>query len=344
MATLIQKEYSLALVGAGGAVGREFLKILEERSFPIREIRLFGSAKSAGKNVEFRGDQIPIKELTPSCFEGLELAFFTAGSPVSREFAPIAAKSGCVVVDNTSAFRMDPDVPLSVPEVNPETLQGLPARRIFSVPNCATVQLVVALAPLHRKARIRRIVLSTYQSTSGAGNKAMEELSKQVTDLYSYREITPKVFPHQIAFSVIPQIDRFLEDGSTFEEQKICEETRKILGDKEIGISATAVRVPTFHGHAESVNVELEKDLTLEEARALLHKAPGVILADDGEEDRYPILTECVGQDDVCVGRLRKDASRANCLNLWIVADNLRIGAALNGIQIFEALIQNDVL
>jgi aspartate-semialdehyde dehydrogenase len=250
----------------------------------------------------------------------------------------VAAAAGSVVVDDSSSFRMDADVPLVVPEVNPHLLETMPKRRIFPVANCATIQLVVALAPIHRAARIRRVVVSTYQSTSGAGKLAMEELSKQVSDLFSYREPKVNVLPARIAFNVIPQIDKFLPDGSTGEEVKIIQETRKILEDDGIGISVTAVRVPTFHGHAESVNVETERALTPEDAKKLLKNAPGIVLMDEADERPYPVLTDIQGKDGVYVGRVRNDPSRANCLNFWVVSDNLRKGAALNALQILDGL------
>jgi aspartate-semialdehyde dehydrogenase len=344
MAQRAERDFVFTVVGATGAVGREIISILAERNFPVRSLRLVGSERSVGKTLEFRGSALPIQVIGEECFAGADIAFFTAGSSISREYVPMAARAGAVVVDNTSAFRMDEDVPLAVPEVNPEVLRKIPSRRIFSVPNCTTVQMVVALAPLHRKAKIKRIVVSTYQSTSGAGRKAMEELSRQVMDLFSYREVTSEVFPHRIAFNLLPEIGGFHPDGTSLEEGKICQETGKILNDPSIGVSATAVRVPTFHGHAESVNIETEKPLSPDEAKGILKKAPGVTVIDDPAEHGYPLISDAQGEDDVFVGRIRKDPSRENCLNLWVVADNLRKGAALNGIQILEALIKNGAL
>lgn len=344
MAQRADKSYIFTLVGATGAVGREVLSILTERNFPVKTLRLVASKRSLGQALEFRGSDVDIVMLAPESFVGADIAFFTAGGAVSREYAPIAAGAGAVVVDNTSAFRLDEDVPLAVPEVNPEVLREIPHRRILSIPNCTTIQLVVALAPLHRRARIKRIVVSTYQSTSGAGRRAMKELSRQVSDLFSYREVASEVFPHRIAFNLIPEIGGFHKDGMSLEERKICLETVKILKDPSIGVSATAVRVPTFHGHAESVNLETEKPLSAEEAKEILSKAPGVVLIDEPEEHKYPLISEAQGKDEVFVGRVRKDPSRENGLNLWVVADNLRKGAALNGVQILETLIRNGVL
>ncbi|MFH1263399.1 MAG: aspartate-semialdehyde dehydrogenase [Pseudomonadota bacterium] len=336
--------YVFVVVGATGAVGREILSILAERKFPVRELRAIGSERSVGHAIEFQGKTTAVRALDSQSFVGADIAFFTAGSNVSKEYVPVAARSGAVVVDNTSAFRMDPDVPLAVPEVNPEVLRGIPSRRIISVPNCTTVQLVVALAPLHKAAKIRRIVVSTYQATSGAGRRAMEELSRQVQDLFHLREVDPDVFPHRIAFNLIPEIGGFHPDGMSIEEKKICLETQKILSDPSIGVSATSVRVPTFHGHAESINIETEKPLSAEEARKILADAPGVTVVDDPGEHEYPLISDSHGEDAVLVGRIRNDPSRANCLNLWVVADNLRKGAALNGIQILESLIANGAL
>jgi aspartate-semialdehyde dehydrogenase len=344
MAERADSGYIFTLVGATGAVGRETVSILAERNFPVRELRLVASERSVGQTIEFRGDAVPVRAIAPEVFDGTELAFFTAGGKVSKKYVSMATDAGALVVDNTSAFRMEEDVPLAVPEVNPGVLAELPHRKIISVPNCTTVQLVVAVAPLHKRARIRRIVVSTYQSTSGAGRRAMEELSRQVSDLFNYREAAPEALPHRIAFNVIPEIGGFHKDGMSLEERKICLETQKILNDRSIGVSATAVRVPTFHGHAESVNIETEAPLSAEEAKELLSKAPGVVVIDDPEEHGYPMPVEVQGEDAVYVGRIRKDPSRENCLNLWVVADNLRKGAALNGIQIFEHLIRKGLV
>lgn len=344
MAQKANQGYTAVLVGATGAVGKEFLKILEERRFPLCELRPTASEKSSHYQVDFCGEQIPVQNLSPQAFEGADLAFFSAGSSVSRDFVPVANEKGCIVIDNTSAFRMDSEAPLVVPEVNGELLKIRPPKGVISIPNCSTIQMVVALAPIHQKVGIRRILVATYQSTSGAGKKAMEELSQQVTDLYSYREINNGVFPHRIAFNLIPGIGDFDEDGVSLEEKKICEETQKIFNDPTIGVSATAVRVPTFHCHGEAINVETKKPLSPDEARTLLSKAEGITIVDNPRDHEYPLVTEAQGQDHVFVGRIRKDPSQKNSLNLWVVADNLRKGAALNGVQIAELLIANHVL
>lgn len=344
MAEKANGKYKFSVVGATGAVGREAVKILAERKFPIESLQLLASERSAGQRVEFNGSSILVKKLEPGVFDGTDLAFFTAGGSVSKEFAPMAADAGAIVVDNTSAFRMDEDVPLAVPEVNPGVLAEIPHRRIVSVPNCTTVQLVVAVAPLHKQAKIQRIIVSTYQSTSGAGRGGMEELSRQVSDLYHYREVTPDFFPHRIAFNLLPAIGEFDKEGNSAEEIKISQETQKIFNDRAMGVSATTVRVPTFHGHAESINIETEESLSAAEARDILSKTPGIVVIDEPQDHLYPLLNQAQGEDSVFVGRIRKDPSRENCLNLWVVADNLRKGAALNGIQIFETMIRTGVV
>ncbi len=336
-----KKRYNVAVVGATGVVGAEMVKVLEEREFPIDKLLPLASERSIGKSVEFCGREIDVCELTPESFHGVDVALFSAGGSVSKEFAPIAAESGAVVVDNTSAFRMDDDVPLVVPEVNPEALAGYKARRIIANPNCSTIQMIVALAPLHRRARITRIVVSTYQSVSGAGIRAMEELSKQSVALFSQGECRIEAFPHRIAFNCIPHIGKFLGDGSTEEEMKMVNETHKIFSDPSIGVAATAVRVPVFCGHSESVNVEFEDPIDPEEAREILSSAPGVEVIDDPNLCRYPLAIDATGKDPVYVGRIRRDASVANGLAMWIVSDNLRKGAALNAVQIAELLIRD---
>jgi aspartate-semialdehyde dehydrogenase len=293
--------------------------------------------------VEFGDLHIHVRELSPKVFEGADIAFFTAGGSISKEMIPEALKAGCVVVDDSSTYRMDEDIPLVIPEVNGQLLKKLPERKIFPVANCAAIPLAMVLAPIHSKFGIKRVVVSTYQSTSGAGKRAVEELSKQVTDLFSYREVKIDVFPHQIAFNVIPQIDKFLSDGCTAEEDKVAKETKKILGDSTIGISVTAVRVPTFHAHAESVNIETKRGASPEEIRTLLKETDGVVVVDDSDL-RYPNTVEVVGTDDVFVGRIRRDTSRENCINLWIAADNIRKGAALNAVHILETLQKNQLI
>lgn len=334
------KKYSVAVVGATGAVGREILSILEERKFPADPIRLFASEKSVGEKLSFQGKAVLVERLDEKSFQGSQIAFFSAGGSVSQKYAPIAARSGAVVIDNTSAFRMEPDVPLVVPEVNPNDVAQYSKRGIIANPNCSTIQMVVILKPIHDRVRIKRIVVSTYQSTAGAGQKAMDELTAQVSSLFNQREVTKKVFPHQIAFNCIPHIDLFLENGYTKEEMKMIQETQKILGDQTIQVTATAVRVPVFCGHSEAVNIETEKKITAEEARRLLKEAPGVIVHDQPANNEYPLAIEAAGRDEVFVGRIREDFSIPNGLNLWIVADNLRKGAALNAIQIAEVLIE----
>lgn len=333
--------YCVAIVGATGAVGTEMLAILEERNFPVSKIVALASERSLGKNVTFNGDEIPVEVLNEKSFEGVQFALFSAGGAISKQFAPIAAKSGAIVIDNTSAFRMERDIPLVVPEVNPHALDNFRARNIIANPNCSTIQMVVALAPLHDEAGIKRIVVSTYQAVSGAGYKAMDELSKQSVELFSEGECKVEVFQHRIAFNVIPQIGKFLEDGSTEEEAKMVNETKKIFGDDSIGVCATAVRVPVFCGHSEAVNVEFEDQLTPERAKALLSDAAGVALADDPSNFEYPMPIVAGGRDEVFVGRIRKDPSVENGLSMWIVADNLRKGAALNAIQIAELIVRD---
>lgn len=327
------------MVGATGAVGREMISVLEERRFPVEKLRLLASAKSAGEKLPYQGKDLPVEVLTEKSFNGCQIALFSAGAEVSRRFAPIAARSA-VVIDNSSAFRMEADVPLIVPEVNPKELEKYSKRNIIANPNCSTIQLVLVLKPLHEAARIRRVVVSTYQSTAGAGQKAMNELSEQVQALFNQREVAPRIFPHQIAFNCLPHIDTFLEDGYTREEAKIINETKKILGDPTIHVTATAVRVPVFCGHSESVNIETERGLSADEARRILGKAAGVVVRDDPSRNEYPLAIEAAGKDEVFVGRIREDKTVPHGLNLWIVADNLRKGAALNAVQIAELLVE----
>ena len=330
--------YNVAVVGATGAVGTEMLSVLEERKFPVDEVRPLASSKSAGGTVSFGGDDVTVKLLTRDSFQGIDAALFSAGAGVSKEYAPVAVKAGAVVIDNSSAWRMDPDVPLVVPEVNPrdlETHQG-----IIANPNCSTIQMVVVLKPLHDHAVITRVVVSTYQSVSGTGKEAMDELAEQCRQLLSFGDVKSKVYPHQIAFNCLPHIDEFLSSGYTREEMKMVNETQKILGDRSIGVSATTVRVPVFVGHAESVNVETKKKLSVEETRAILSTAPGVQLYDDPSRGLYPLQVRAAGTDAVFVGRIREDETIPNGLNLWVVADNLRKGAALNAVQIAEELVR----
>ncbi len=336
-----KKLYNVAIAGATGVVGKEFLKILEERKFPVGEIRLLASERSAGSKLEFKGKEEPVRLLDEETFEGVDIGLFSPGASVSAKHAPRAGAAGCIVVDNTSQFRVDPDVPLVVPEVNPGDIAKYEAKNIIANPNCSTIQMVVALKPIHDKFRIKRIVVSTYQSVSGAGKEAMEELSDQVKSLFNMREAEAKVLPHRIAFNCLPQIDSFLENGYTKEEMKMVNETRKIFGDDSIRVTATTVRVPVFISHSESVNIETEKPITPEAVKKLLSKAPGVTVADDPKKGLYPMPIDAAGLDDVFVGRIRKDESIENGINMWIVSDNLRKGAALNAVQIAEVLIRD---
>lgn len=336
-----KEKYNVAVVGATGAVGEQMREVLQERLFPVNELRLLASERSAGQTLPFDGSYIRVDVLKEESFKDIDVALFSAGGSVSDKFAPIAVASGAVVVDNTARFRMEPDVPLIVPEVNIKDIPGYKKRGIIANPNCSTIQMVVALKPIHDAARIKRVVVSTYQSASGAGRKAMEELSHQTAELFNGREITTEKFPHQIAFNCIPQIDVFLPGGYTKEEKKMIDETKKIMGDASIRVTATCVRVPVFCGHSESVNIETEKKLSAADVKAILREAPGILVADAPEESIYPMAIDCVGTDATMVGRIREDDSIPNGINLWIVADNLRKGAALNAVQIAEILIRD---
>ena len=330
--------YVVAIVGATGAVGTEMIDVLEERKFPVSRLVPLASTRSAGGMVTFDGNEVPIEVLTKDSFADVDIALFSAGADLSREFAPIAVKAGAVVIDNSAAWRMTPEVPLVVPEVNAQDISQ--HKGIIANPNCSTIQLVVALKPLHDKARIKRIVVTTFQSVSGTGKEAMDELMEQCQDLLSFKLPDPKVYPYQIAFNCLPQIDEFLPSGYTKEEMKMVDETRKIMGDQSIHVTATTVRVPVYVGHSEAINIETERKLTVNEARAILSTAPGVLLYDDPAHKIYPMPLEVAGKDEVYVGRIREDESISNGLNLWVVADNLRKGAALNAVQIAEHLTQ----
>jgi aspartate-semialdehyde dehydrogenase len=336
-----KEKYNVAVVGATGAVGEQMREVLEERQFPIGEIRLLASERSAGQFLPFQGHQIRVEILKEDSFKNIDIGLFSAGSSVSGKFAPIAVAEGAVVVDNTGFFRMEPDIPLVVPEVNAKEIAKYKSRGIIANPNCSTIQMVVVLKPIHDAARIKRIVVSTYQSVSGAGRQAMEELSQQVGALFNGREIRKQKFPHQIAFNCIPQIDVFAEGGYTKEELKMIHETRKIFAEPNLPVTATTVRVPVFCSHSESVNVETEKKLSAQAAKDILRDAPGVLLVDEPENNLYPMAIEAAGKDATYVGRIREDNSIANGLNLWVVADNLRKGAALNAVQIAEILIRD---
>jgi aspartate-semialdehyde dehydrogenase len=334
-------KYNLAIVGATGAVGEQMREVLDEREFPVGELRLLASERSAGQFLEFDGHQQRVGVLSESSFEDIDIALFSAGGSVSAKYAPLAVSAGAVVVDNTACFRMAPDIPLVVPEVNASAVGDYKKRRIIANPNCSTIQMVVALKPIHDAARIKRVVVSTYQSVSGAGRQAMEELSQQVAALYNGKEVEKKKFPHQIAFNCIPHIDVFMDDGYTKEEWKMIHETRKILGEPSLALTATTVRVPVFFSHSESVNVETEKKLSVAEVKALLGQAPGIIVVDEPENNLYPLALDATGKDATYVGRIREDHSVQNGINLWVVADNLRKGAALNAVQIAEILIRD---
>ncbi|MDE3017179.1 MAG: aspartate-semialdehyde dehydrogenase [Pseudomonadota bacterium] len=333
--------YKIAVVGATGNVGREMLKILAERRFPAREVVALASRASVGKKVSFGEEEIlTVKALEDYDFAGTDLALFSPGASVSKIHAPRAARAGCTVIDNTSHFRMDPEIPLVVPEVNAHTLAGYRGRNIIANPNCSTMQMVVALKPLHDAATIKRVVVSTYQSVSGAGKAGMDELFEQTKSLFMNAPKEPVNFTKRIAFNVIPHIDVFMDDGGTKEEWKMVNETRKILGS-DIAVSATCVRVPVFVGHSESVNLEFERPMSAEEAREILADAEGVVLFDEAKDGGYATPIECAGEDGVYVSRLRADPTVKHGLNLWIVSDNLRKGAALNAVQIAEELVRN---
>lgn len=331
--------YSVAVVGATGLVGREMISILEERAFPVLRLVPVASERSEDELILFSGFEYATAILKPEVFNGIDIALFSAGCEVSKEFAPIAAKKGAIVIDNSSAFRMDKDVPLVVPEVNPEDVMRYKNRGIIANPNCSTIQLVVVLKPLHDSAIVKRVVVSTYQSVSGAGKSAIDELSDQTRDIFNQRKIKKEVFPHQIAFNCIPHIDLFDDDGYTREEKKVILETKKIMHAPELKVTATAVRVPVFYSHSEAVNIEFEKDISPEDARRILSKAKGVRVIDDIGSAKYPLAIDAAGTDDVFVGRIRRDTTVESGLDCWIVADNLRKGAALNAVQIAELLV-----
>ena len=333
------KQYKVAMVGATGAVGETLLSILALRKFPVGELLPLASARSAGGKVEFGNRQITVQDLAKCDFAGVDIAFFSAGGKVSREHAPRAAAAGAVVIDNTSEFRYQDDIPLVVSEVNPEAIAGYTRHGIIANPNCSTMQMLVALAPIHRAVGIERINVATYQSVSGAGRSGLEELGKQTAALLNFQPVKAVKFSKQIAFNVIPHIDDFMDNGYTREEMKMVWETRKILGDESIQVNPTAVRVPVFYGHAEAVHIETSKKITAEQARALLEKAPGVVVMDERKAGGYPTpVGDAAGNDEVFVGRIREDISHPRGLDLWVVSDNIRKGAALNAVQIAEIL------
>ncbi len=335
--------YNIAIVGATGNVGRELLEILSERQFPVDEVFAIASRRSLGTEVSFGDKTLKCQDLEQFDFSKADIALMSAGGELSKEWSPKIAAKGCVVIDNSSAWRYDPDVPLIVPEVNPDDIAGFTKKNIIANPNCSTAQLVVALKPLHDAATIKRAVVATYQSVSGAGKEAMEELWTQTKGIYVNDSPTPDKFTKQIAFNVIPHIDVFMEDGYTKEEWKLVAETKKIL-DKKIKLTATAARVPVFVGHSEAINLEFEKPITADEARELLREAPGCMVVDKHEDGGYITPVECVGEFATFISRIREDGTVENGLNIWVVSDNLRKGAALNTIQIAETLINRGLL
>lgn len=342
------KKYNVAILGATGAVGTEFLKLIEERNFPYAELRLLASKRSAGKQIEFMGKTYTVQEATKDSFAGIDIALFAGGS-VSKEFAPYAVESGAVVIDNSSAFRMDPEVPLVVPEVNPQAI--LKHKGIIANPNCSTIIMVMALKPLYDMAKIKRIVVSTYQAVSGAGKEGIDELTDQVKDFADGKEMVANILPsaslakhYPIAFNLIPQIDVFMDNLYTKEEMKMVNETRKIFDDYDMRITATTVRVPVYRSHSESINVEFENDLNLEEMQKALAAFPGVQVIDNPQEQLYPMPLYTSEKDDVYVGRLRRDESNEKTFNMWVVGDQIRKGAALNTLQIAETMIKNNWL
>jgi aspartate-semialdehyde dehydrogenase len=341
-ASSAERKFKVAMVGATGAVGETLISILKERKFPIGEFVPLASERSAGSQVEFGNQKVTVKDLATYDFDGVDVAFFSAGGSVSRVHAPRAAAAGAVVIDNTSEFRYQDDIPLVVSEVNPDAIAGYTRRGIIANPNCSTMQMLVALAPIHREAGIRRINVATYQSVSGAGRSGLEELGRQTAAILNFQEYAPAKFTKQIAFNVIPHIDEFQPNGYTKEEMKMVWETRKILGDETIEVNPTAVRVPVFYGHAEAVHIETRDRITAERARELLESAPGVVVVDERAPGGYPTpVTHAAGQDPVFVGRIREDISHPRGLNLWIVSDNIRKGAALNAVQVAELLVKS---
>jgi aspartate-semialdehyde dehydrogenase len=331
-------KYNIAVVGATGAVGRRMVATLEERNFPVASLTGLASPRSVGKELLFKGQSISIKKLEEDSFKGIDIALFSAGSSISKKYAPIAVESGCIAIDNSSAWRMEKGVPLIIPEVNPSALGE--KWGIIANPNCSTIQMVVALKPIHDKFHIRRVVVSTYQSVSGSGQKAIEELKEQSRDILEGKEAKTKVYPHQIAFNCLPHIDVFMENGYTKEEMKMVNETQKILADETIEISPTTVRVPVFYSHSEAVNVETELPMIADEVRDLLFSSPGISVVDDPGKNEYPLAIKACGREDVVVGRIRKDLVRDNVINFWVVSDNLLKGAACNAVQIAELLLK----
>ncbi|GGG56534.1 aspartate-semialdehyde dehydrogenase [Pseudohongiella nitratireducens] len=335
------KKYNVAVVGATGAVGETLISILEERNFPVNELFPLASERSAGKKIQFQGKTVTIQNLAEFDFSQADIGLFSAGGSISEAFAEKAGKAGCIVIDNTSHFRREADIPLVVPEVNPEAIANYGNRNIIANPNCSTIQMLVALKPIHDKVKIKRINVATYQAVSGTGKEAIEELASQTAALLNGRDAECEVYPKQIAFNALPHIDVFMENGYTKEEMKMVWETKKIM-DESIEVNPTCVRIPVFFGHSEAVHLETEQPITAEEARELLSNAPGVTVIDERKDGGYPTaVTDSAGKDDVAVGRIRQDITHPNGLDLWIVGDNVRKGAALNSIQIAEVLIRD---
>lgn len=340
---MVQRKFNVAVAGATGAVGNQMIRCLEEMNFPVDAVTFLASSRSVGRQLRFKGDLVEVKELKEDSFKGIDIALFSAGGGTSQRFAPLAAKDGCVVVDNSSAWRMDPEVPLVVPEVNSHAIAQYAEKGIIANPNCSTIQMVVVLNPIHKKYGIKRIVVSTYQAVSGTGKKAIDELFDQTRAMINFLDYESRVYPHRIAFNCLPHIDVFLDNGYTKEEMKMVNETRKIMEDDSIAVTATTVRVPVFFGHSESVNIETEDPVSAEDVKALLQNSPGVKVMDDPRKNLYPLATDAAGQDLTLVGRIRQDESIPNGLNMWIVADNIRKGAATNAVQIAQVLA-NDYL
>lgn len=336
-----QKLFNVAVVGATGAVGEQIIRLLDERNFPIQQLKLLSSARSAGTKLQFKGQEITVEEATADSFRGVDIALFSAGGSVSQELIPQAIEHGTVCIDNTSAFRMDPDTPLVVPEVNIDRINE--HKGIIANPNCSTIQMVAALKPLYDRYGISRIIVSTYQAVSGAGARAIDEMLRQSKEILAGNDMEPQILPvgslpvkHQIAFNAIPQIDKFTENGFTYEEMKMINETKKILGDDSLEVTATCVRIPVVYGHSESVYVELKRDFDIEEVKQLIADAPGIVLQDNPAEQQYPLATDAAGKLETFVGRVRRDLSNPRGLNMWIVSDNLLKGAAWNAVQIAE--------
>jgi aspartate-semialdehyde dehydrogenase len=338
----MSKKYDVAVVGATGAVGEEMLKTLKQRKFPVGKVYAVASARSAGERVDFGDEELEVHDLATFDFSKVQIGLFSPGAEVSKVYAPKAAAAGCVVIDNTSQFRYDDDIPLVVPEVNPQAIAQYRNRGIIANPNCSTIQMLVALKPIHDAVGVERINVATYQSVSGTGKPAIEELARQTAQALNGVEIERKVYPRQIAFNVLPHIDVFMDNGYTKEEMKMVWETRKIMGDESIQVNATAVRVPVFYGHSEAVHIETREKISAAQARALLEKAPGVVVMDERKDGGYPTaVTEAAHHDGVFVGRIREDISHPRGLDLWVVSDNIRKGAALNSVQIAEVLIRD---